>query len=165
MNKKTREQLRACIAKDLIQGQGQHYPTKKLLKQYVPLEGIVTTPASDVSSRPGPVPVENTMAPHATVAPRANNKYDDDIKIKSSSKGEKSRVDMDPVENHSCAAAPRERRENAEEDFLLIRAAYEKATGNRWSKADSEAYHQNGIGRSQSPFPSTLDILPDELLL
>jgi hypothetical protein len=71
MNKKTREQLRACIARDLIQGQGQHYPTKELLKQYVPLEGIVTTPASEVSSQPGPVPVENTMAPHATVAPRA----------------------------------------------------------------------------------------------
>ena len=68
MNKKTREQLRACIAKDLIQGQGQHYPTKELLKQYVPLEGIITTPASEVSSRPESVPVENTMAPHATVA-------------------------------------------------------------------------------------------------
>ncbi len=57
------------------------------------------------------------------------------------------RGDSDLVENHSCAAAPRERKENAGEDFLLVRAAYEKATGNRWSKVDSEAYHQNGIGK------------------
>jgi hypothetical protein len=77
MNKKTREQLRACIAKDLIQGQGQHYPTKALLKHYVPLEGIITTPASDVSSVPGSVPVENTMAPHATVALHAHTMAQD----------------------------------------------------------------------------------------
>jgi hypothetical protein len=83
MNKKTREQLRACIAKDLIQGQGQHYPTKELLKQYVPLEGIVTTPPPE--------------------------------------------------------------KETAEQNFLLVREAYEKATGNRWNQSDSEAYEQNII--------------------
>ncbi len=46
------------------------------------------------------------------------------------------------MENHSCAAAPREK-ETA--DFLLVREAYEKATGNRWSQSDSEAYEQNSI--------------------
>ena len=46
MNKRDREQLRASIARDLVQGQGEHSPTKELLKQYAPLEGVVTTPAS-----------------------------------------------------------------------------------------------------------------------
>ena len=69
MNKRDREQLRASIAKDLVQGQGEHSPTKELLKQYAPLEGIVTTPAPDISRRPGSAqPVENSLAPHATVA-------------------------------------------------------------------------------------------------
>jgi hypothetical protein len=305
MNKKNREQLRASIARDLSQGQGEHSPTRELLKQYAPLEGVIAAPASDSALQLRPVTVEKTMAPHATVAQneapaernatvapdakvagdatleqyavvkgelrvpntinfslfptldpfakavyyqlfllshgfrrdtcivglsklaksvvmsqrklqetinclekrglikrlrailggpskgnvyrvmipatdaasgstvvgnstvandattasdatlaphatvaqRATNKYDDDIKIKSSSKGEKFGVDADPVGNHSAAAAPRERKENADERFLLVRAAYEKATGNRWSAADSEAYHQNGIGK------------------
>jgi hypothetical protein len=47
------------------------------------------------------------------------------------------------VENHTCAAAPREK-DTA--NFLLVREAYEKATGNRWNQSDSEAYVQNGIG-------------------
>src|SRR5216117_3520597 len=38
MNKRDREQLRASIAKDLVQGQGEHSPTKELLRQYTPLE-------------------------------------------------------------------------------------------------------------------------------
>src|SRR5213076_460501 len=68
MKKRDREQLRASIAKDLVQGQGEHSPTKELLKQYAPLEGIVTTPAPDISRRPGSAqPVENSLAPHATV--------------------------------------------------------------------------------------------------
>ena len=46
------QQLKATIARDLVQGQGEHSPTKELLKQYVPLEGIITTPAPDGSSRP-----------------------------------------------------------------------------------------------------------------
>jgi len=50
------------------------------------------------------------------------------------------------VENHTCAAAPREK-ETAEQDFLLVREAYEKATGNRWNQSDSEAYEQNKIGK------------------
>jgi len=49
------------------------------------------------------------------------------------------------VENHTSAAAPREREETAERDFLLVREAYEKATGNRWSQSDFEAYEQYGI--------------------
>src|SRR5207247_6136321 len=35
--------------------------------------------------------------------------------------------------------------ENADRHFALVRAAYEKATGNRWSQSDSEAYNENGI--------------------
>jgi hypothetical protein len=87
------------------------------------------------------------VAPRARVARGATNKYDDDnIKIKSSSKGEKFKVGDEPVESHSCAAAPRERKETADQNLSLVCAAYEKATGNRWNKSDSEAYHQNGIG-------------------
>src|SRR5438093_9221664 len=72
MNKRDMEQLRASIPKDPGQGQGEHSPTKELLKQYAPLEGIITTPAPDVSRRPGSAPpVENSLAPHATVAPPA----------------------------------------------------------------------------------------------
>src|SRR5438093_3028943 len=289
MNKRDMEQLRASIPKDPGQGQGEHSPTKELLKQYAPLEGIITTPAPDVSRRPGSAPpVENSLAPHATVAPPATverlatvkgelrvpntinfsifptlnpvakavyyqlfllshgfrrdtcvvglaklaklvlmsqrkvqdtityletrglikrlrtilggpskgsvyevplpatdtapgatvagsadvagdatvappatvapettvardatNKYDDDdLKRKSSSKGQKFATDGDPVENledHSCAAEPRERHENADRHFALVRAAYERATGNRWRKSDSEAYNENGL--------------------
>jgi hypothetical protein len=84
------------------------------------------------------------LAPHATVAGGATIENDDDIKIKnkSSSKGEEPEIGDKPVENHTCAAAPREK-ETA--DFLLVREAYEKATGNRWSQSDSEAYEQNSI--------------------
>jgi len=101
------------------------------------------------------VAADATLAPHATVAPEttvardATNKYDDDdLKRKSSSKGQKFATDGDPVENlenHSCAAEPRERQENADRQFALIRAAYERATGNRWRKSDSEAYNENGL--------------------
>jgi hypothetical protein len=53
------------------------------------------------------------------------------------------------VENHTCAAAPLEK-ETAEQDFLLVLEAYEKATGNRWNQSDSEAYEQNKIGNVQA---------------
>jgi len=85
------------------------------------------------------------LAPHATVARCATIENDDDdikIKNKSSSKGEEPELSDRSVENHTCAAAPREK-ETA--DFLLVREAYEKATGNRWSQSDSEAYEHNGI--------------------
>jgi hypothetical protein len=69
MNKKNMEQLKVAIARDLVQGQG-HSPTRELLRQYVPLEGIITTPASDAALEHRPGAVEITMAPHATVALR-----------------------------------------------------------------------------------------------
>jgi hypothetical protein len=134
--------LRESIAKDLAQGQVEHSPTRELLNQCVPLNGIIHMTGADSYPRDwSSMPVENCMAPRAT------NKYDDDnLKIKSSSKGEKFEVADEPAENHSCAAAPRERKETADQDISLVLAAYEKATGNRWNKSDSEAYHQNGIG-------------------
>jgi hypothetical protein len=69
MNKRERELLRESIARDLIQGQGGSSPTRELLKQYAPLQGIITpdTP-EEPSSSPHPEPVENTMAGAATVA-------------------------------------------------------------------------------------------------
>jgi hypothetical protein len=51
------------------------------------------------------------------------------------------------VGNHSFAAAPRERQESSDRDFKLVRAAYEKATGNSWNTSDSEGYHQNGLDK------------------
>jgi hypothetical protein len=90
-----------------------------------------------------------SLAPHATVARGATNKDDDDdinIKNKSSSKGEGTEISCEPVENYACAAAPIERK-TAEQDFLLVREAYEKATGNRWNQSDSEAYRDNGISK------------------
>jgi hypothetical protein len=305
MNKKNMEQLKVAIARDLVQGQGEHSPTRELLKQYVPLEGIITTPVSDAAPRYHPAPAENTMAPHATVAPHAlsdaphatvapdatvaggatvalyamvkgelrvpntinfslfpsldpfakavyyqlfllshgfrrdtcivgslklaksvvmskrklqetivyletrglikrlrsilggpskgnvylvflpatdaapgatvacdatvagdatvapgatvacsatvaqsaNNKNNDDIKIKSSSKGQKIGI----------GAALRGGKETADDDLSLVRAAYEKATGNRWNKSDSEAYHQNAIGNV--PIAKTISAL------
>jgi hypothetical protein len=173
------QQLKASIANDLVRGQGDNSATRDLLKQYVPLDGIVSKPEPDIP------PVENCMAPratvarndisachgatvaphatlashatlvpraslapHATVARGATNKDDDDIKTKnksSSSKGEETEIADNPLENHTCAAAPREK-ETAELNFILVREAYEKATGNRWNQSDSEAYQQNKIG-------------------
>src|SRR5438552_2620755 len=76
MKKRDREQLRASIAKDLVQGQGVHSPTKELLRQYTPLEGVITTPAPDVSRRSGSAhPVENSLAPHATVAQKEHSPW------------------------------------------------------------------------------------------
>ena len=119
----------------------------------VPLPVAGTTPdatveqgaalAGDAAQAPPAI-----LAPGATVAPRANNKEkldDDDLKRQSSSKGEKLASDTEPVANHSRAAAPRERQESADQHFALVRAAYERATGNRWSKSDSEAYQKNGL--------------------
>jgi hypothetical protein len=86
-----------------------------------------------------------SLAPHATVARGATIKNDDDIKHKSSSKGEDTEVASESVENHTCAAVPPEK-ETAEQNFLYVREAYEKATGNRWNQSDSEAYEINRIG-------------------
>jgi hypothetical protein len=51
------------------------------------------------------------------------------------------------VENHRCAAAPRERQDTADRHLVLVRTAYEKATGNRWNKSDSQTYNENRIER------------------
>jgi len=51
----------------------------------------------------------------------------------------------EPLENHTGAAAPRESEVCADRDFALVRDAYERATGNRWKKSDSEAYKENGL--------------------
>jgi len=69
MNKRDRDQLRASIAKDLVQGQGPPSATRELLKHYSPLEGIVNGPEADDSLRAAPV--GNTLAPDATLAPHA----------------------------------------------------------------------------------------------
>ena len=39
----------------------------------------------------------------------------------------------------------RRERKKRRQNFLLVREAYEKATGNRWNQSDSEAYEQNSI--------------------
>ena len=121
---------------------------------------IYQVPLPFTSTAPGGANVvdDATMAPHAmvappakvaprtTVAPYATNKDDDDdIKENHHQRPEKAETGSDPVENHSRAAAPRERQEPDREHFALVCAAYEKATGNRWNKADSEAYYENGI--------------------
>jgi hypothetical protein len=49
------------------------------------------------------------------------------------------------VENHSRAAAPRERQASADRHFALVRDAYERATGNTWNDSDSSAYAENGL--------------------
>src|SRR6266581_8699562 len=74
MKKRDREQLRASIAKDLIQGQGVNSPTKEFLRQYAPLEGVITTQA--IAPQPGhALPVENSLAPPATVAQKHNSPW------------------------------------------------------------------------------------------
>src|SRR5439155_21818755 len=129
-------------------------PSKGSVYQ-VPLPVTDTAPGATVAES-AKVVGDATVAPPATVAPEttvardATNKYDDDddIKIKSSSKGQKFATDGDPVENlenHSCAAEPRERQENTDRHFALVRTAYERTTGNRWKKSDSEAYNENGL--------------------
>jgi hypothetical protein len=119
----------------------------------VPANDPNTTPGNCDETESGCMAPDTTLAPHTSLAPNATvargatNKDDDDIKIKnkSSSKGKESKIGSEPVENHTCAAAPREK-ETAEQSFLLVREAYEKATGNRWNQSDSEAYEQNRIG-------------------
>ncbi len=88
-----------------------------------------------------------SLAPAATVARRANNKDDDDDKKKNNhhQRGGKIAHGSAPVENHSSAAAPREKEETAELHLTLVRDAYEKATGNRWNNSDFEAYVVNGL--------------------
>jgi hypothetical protein len=65
MNKRNREQLRASVANDLVQGKRNSSATTDLLKQYAPLEGILTPQVADTPTSTGPV--ETSLAPHATV--------------------------------------------------------------------------------------------------
>jgi hypothetical protein len=66
MNKKDMQQLKASIAGDLFQGQSENSAIRDLLKQYVPLNGIITKPEPDIQSQK---PVENCLAPRA-IEPR-----------------------------------------------------------------------------------------------
>jgi hypothetical protein len=188
MNKRDREQLQASIPKDLVQGQGENSATRELLRQYAPLQGVVSQPSSRNSVPSGiPQPEGNSMAPRATVAQKptlarntdvalqttvesdatlahgANNKekLDDDLKRKSSSKcGSAIASFENATGHHKGAAAPAERHANAGSDLALIRAAYERATGNRWSKSDTEAYQTNGLKAiPTSKIVSTLETL------
>jgi hypothetical protein len=93
-----------------------------------------------------PLPVA-TMAPDATVAQGATNKDDDDKKKNNHHQKRRTARGCEPVENHSRAAAPRERPETDDEHLALVQTAYEKATGNRWNRSDSEAYEENGLRR------------------
>src|SRR4030095_9280536 len=48
----------------------------ELLRRYAPLEGIITKSRSDILPEPGcGKPVENTLAPHATVAPNDSSPW------------------------------------------------------------------------------------------
>ncbi len=87
-----------------------------------------------------------TVAPGACVAPHATNKDDDDYKKQSSSNGAGNHIGaITCAENHSRAAAPREKHGISNYDFAAVRATYEKVTGNRWSQSDSEAYTEHGL--------------------
>jgi hypothetical protein len=84
MNKRDMQQLKASIAKDLVQGQNDNSATRDLLKRYVPLNGIVSKPEPEIRNE---MPVENclaqraSLAPHDTVARGATINVDD-LKIK-----------------------------------------------------------------------------------
>jgi hypothetical protein len=111
----------------------------------------VLTPVTDVAAKASTAR-DATLAPDATVAllttvaPPATNKYDDDdLKENHHQRSLKSVPIPSPVENHSGAAAPRERHENRDNGLVRVRTAYENATGNRWNKADSAAFEENGI--------------------
>jgi hypothetical protein len=85
-----------------------------------------------------------TTASNAALEAGADNKDEDEKnKNKSSSKGGKRTSGIKPAENHNRADAPRERQEYAGRHFLLVRDAYEKATGNAWNDSDSATYKEN----------------------
>lgn len=127
---------------------GNYYQV--LIPEDVPPNNPIIPPEDCDENDTGCIAPDATLAPRACLAPPATvargatiENDDDDLKNKSSSsKGEEPEIGDGAVENHTPAAAPREK-ETA--DFLLVREAYEKATGNRWSQSDSEAYEQNSI--------------------
>jgi hypothetical protein len=131
------------------ESRGNYYQV--LIPEDVPPGNPIIPPENRDENESGCMAPDATLAPRACLAPHATvvrgatiENDDDDIKIKnkSSSKGEEPEISGESVENHTCAAAPREK-ETA--DFVLVREAYEKATGNRWNQSDSDAYEQNRI--------------------
>jgi hypothetical protein len=92
-----------------------------------------------------------TVAPDTSVAQRATNKDDDDddddeLKNNHHQRDRKRLVIVKDNENHRGAAPPRERNPPDGSAFDLVRDAYEKATGNRWSRSDTEAYEKHRLG-------------------
>jgi hypothetical protein len=76
MNNGNRDQLKAAIPNRLVQVQSGHFATRELLRQYAPLEGIVTKSAPHILPEAGcGEPVENSLAPHATVAPNDSSPW------------------------------------------------------------------------------------------
>jgi len=74
MNKRNREQLRASVASDLAQGKRTPSATKELLKQYAPLEGVLSPVDDNALSSPA---VEKSLASHATVAGESHSAWHD----------------------------------------------------------------------------------------
>ncbi len=124
----------------------------------VPLPATDVTPDATVAQRASMAPYATlarcaTQAPGATVACDANNKEkydDDDLKDNHHQRVETSQLTLPPVENHSRAAAPRERQQSADRHFSLVSAAYEKATGNCWNKSDTRVYEENELRKLPS---------------
>ena len=117
----------------------------------VPIPAAETAPGSTVANdttvaEGATLAHRATVAPSACVAPHATNKDDDDYKKQSSSNGGKTSLGVATrAENHSGAAAPREKREITNRDFEAVRATYEKVTGNLWSQSDSETYAEHAL--------------------
>ncbi len=89
-----------------------------------------------------------TVESDATLAHGANNKekLDDDLKRKSSSKGTLAIASSSgTTRTHMGAAAPPEKQPAACGDLAIVRFAYERATGNKWSKSDTETYQTNKL--------------------
>lgn len=73
-------------------------------------------------------------------------KIDDDYNKQSSSNGGRTSLGtVTRAENHSGAAAPREKHGISKYEFAAVRATYEKVTGNLWSQSDSETYAEHGL--------------------
>ena len=99
-------------------------------------------------ARNADVAPQTTVESDATLVRGANNKekLDDDLKRKSSSKGALAIASSSgTTRTHRSAAAPPEKQPTACSDLTIIRAAYEKATGNRWARSDTDAYQVNGL--------------------
>jgi hypothetical protein len=81
-----------------------------------------------------------TVAPHATLAPGAT-----EGKNNHHQRGTQHFAVITADRDHSGAAPPREKETNRESDFDRVRTAYERFTGNRWNKSDTEAYEKHRL--------------------